>query len=76
MVIKRSTIDSFATLDVRDADGMRRLADDLACTVGELRIAVQRVGPGLGDVRNYLTRSRALDRRWQAARTRHSHPRS
>jgi len=76
MVSKRSTMDTFATVNVHDDLGMRRLADDLACTVGELRIAVQRVGPGLGDVRNYVARSRALDRRWQAARTRHSHPRS
>ena len=72
---KRSTIDTFATVDVRDDHGMRRLADNLACTVGELRIAVQRVGPALGDVRNYLMRSRSLDRHWQAARQRHSYPR-
>jgi hypothetical protein len=70
---KRPAMDVWTTVDVRDDHVMRRLANDLACTVGELRIAVERVGPAMGDVRNYLKRSRALDQRWQAGRARHSH---
>jgi len=70
---KRPAMDTWTTVDVRDDLVMQRLANDLACTVGELRIAVERVGPAMGDVRNYLKRSRALEGRWQAGRARHSH---
>ena len=64
---KHSSANLWKTVDLHDEKGMRVLAQDLACTVGELRSAVQRVGPTLADVRNYVERSR-LTERWQAAR--------
>ena len=67
MIHKRPAVDLWNTVDLHDDQGMRVLANRLSCTVGELRTAVQRVGPTVADVRNYVTRSRALNERWQAS---------
>ena len=67
MIHKRPAVDLWNTVDLHDDQGMRVLADRLSCTVGELRTAVQRVGPTVADVRNYVARSRALSERWQAS---------
>jgi hypothetical protein len=61
--------DMWTSVDLHDERSMRVLASDLSCTVGELRSAVQRVGPTIADVRNYVARSRALGTRWTAARS-------
>ena len=67
MIHKRPAVDLWNTVDLHDDQGMRVLANRLSCTVGELRTAVQRVGPTIADVRNYVARSRALNERWQAS---------
>ena len=70
---KQSKLDLWKTVDPRDDQSMRVLAVHLRCTVGELRMAVQRVGPTVADVRNYVMRSRGMNEGWEAARVRDSH---
>jgi hypothetical protein len=65
---KEPPIDRWQTVDLHDDEAVRMLTEHLACTVGELRMAVQRVGPTFADVRNYVMRLRSMDERWQAAR--------
>ena len=60
--------DKWTVVDLDDPEAMRVLAEELDCSLEELRSAVARVGPLVADVRNYVSRSRAFTAHWDAAR--------